>query len=474
MAGKKNRYIATLLGLMMMITGCSNQSTDEENPNVTVATTESSSEEVSMQSANKLNTDIIGGECNNSASYNVTNGLNSETSSISNQLNKEMEEEREYVPDSDSGDTGYNPKHYDLDLNETFRNNMLGKSIDLFKYGYSMDSNVVMSPYSVINQFGIVLLGISDTGTYEGKTAMSNWFGEGGDNSPNYVLSEIKGLNVKFLSQYEFLYNGVFVTGCTIKNVSGFSKYNTDYVSYNNGENPCDEVNRIIQNDTGHIAFNENLAIENTTLLSIGYFEDSWIDEADWYITDHEFVNQDGSSALPNMALFNENLDYIETDSAYGIIKPFKHEDDYSMIFILPKEEDLDSYIDSLDKEEFDSLMESRGKMDVSLMVPSFVANSEMKLNGYMEKEDLGGVLSKEASYYTFTSEDMEIGQILHKTYFSLNGRGARSYDDITETYFEKDVQINERSVLCDKPFIYIIIDNDTNIPVIMGTVSNM
>ena len=71
-----------------------------------------------------------------------------------------------------------------------------------------------------------------------------------------------------------------------------------------------------------------------------------------------------------------ELLDYIETDSAYGLIKPFSHDDDYSMVFIMPKQGNLDSFIDSLEVEDLDSLMESRSNKDVCFIVPSFTSSS--------------------------------------------------------------------------------------------------
>lgn len=489
MAGKRNKYIAALLGVVMMITGCGNQSPNEEEymNQEEKLTSEASFEDTSAsQTANNLNTDLIKSE-KDSAIQNDNSGqeVNSETSSISNQLNQELEEEREFIPDCDSGDTGYNPEHYDLDIEqklseygytdcEDFRKDILGRSIEVFRYGYSSDQNIVMSPYSVINSLSIVLLGISDTDTYAGSGAMTSWFRNGTGSDPNYVLSGIKELNLKFISQYEYQFSGQLVTTCSLNNASGLSKFNTEYVCYENGEDPYIDINSIVQKSNGHIVFSGDSVIYNTAVLSIGYFEDSWITEADWYISDHEFHNQDGTTVLPHMAMFTENLDYIETDSAYGLIKPFSHDDDYSMVIIMPKQGSLDSFIDSLEVEDLDSLMESRSNKNVSFIVPSFTSSSEIELNGFMEQEGLGGVVGQDASFYSLTSDDMKISQILHKTYFSLNGRGARSYDNITDTNSENDVRISGYPVICDKPFLYIIIDNDTGIPVIMGAVNNL
>ncbi len=490
MARWKNKYIATLLGLAMMITGCGNESSSEEvmssNDDVALAATLSSEEEPVTQTANTLNTDIIKSETDSiSNDYDISEDRNSQVSSIGNQLNKDLENEREYVPDCDSGDAGYNPEHYELNLEQifneygytncdTFKKDLVSKSIDVFKYGYSTNPDIVISPYSVINSLSVVLLGITDNNEYAGKTIMTNWFENGANNNPNYIFCGIKELNLKFMSQYEFVFDGQFVSEFDLKNKSVLSKYNTEYVSYNDGEDPYEYVNSTAQDRTGHIIFCGDPTIDNTALLSIGYFEDSWVDEADWYISDHEFINGDGTSAFPYMSLFNESMDYIETESAYGVIKPFSHAEDYSMVFVIPKQGNLDSYITTLGVDEFYALMESRSNMDVSLMVPSFTSTSEIELNGFMDNEGMGGVLGKDASYYAFTSDDMEIREILHKTYFSLNGRGARSYDDITYTYSENDVQMEGNTIICDRPFIYIVIDNDTNIPVIMGAVSNL
>ena len=74
------------------------------------------------------------------------------------------------------------------------------------------------------------------------------------------------------------------------------------------------------------------------------------------------------------------------------------------------------------------------------------------------------------------TGGGSSVDTITHASYFALNGRGARSYNNILDQRTIDQVEAEEGSTefKLDKPFIYVIFDNDSGIPVMIGNVVTM
>ena len=67
----------------------------------------------------------------------------------------------------------------------------------------------------------------------------------------------------------------------------------------------------------------------------------------------------------------------------------------------------------------------------------------------------------------------MKLNDIMHMSYFSLNGRGAKSYDSTVTA--NHNIPEHEGTIMkFDSPFVYIIFDNDTKVPVMIGDFTSL
>ena len=66
---------------------------------------------------------------------------------------------------------------------------------------------------------------------------------------------------------------------------------------------------------------------------------------------------------------------------------------------------------------------------------------------------------------------NLYIGSVIHKTYIEVNESGTKAgASTVVEMNTTSAMEVG-KSVILDRPFIYAIIDNSTNLPIFIGTV---
>ena len=72
------------------------------------------------------------------------------------------------------------------------------------------------------------------------------------------------------------------------------------------------------------------------------------------------------------------------------------------------------------------------------------------------------------------TKDNIYIGEVLHKTYISVDELGTKA-GAVTMVAMNAGGMLSEpKTVRLDRPFVYAIIDNATNLPVFIGTVMSV
>ena len=203
-------------------------------------------------------------------------------------------------------------------------------------------------------------------------------------------------------------------------------------------------------------------------------FEVSWLNEASYYVS-HEFQNADGSKVMEDFAHYAEPLPFVETDEYYMIAKPFNY-GHYKFVMIQPKSS-VESVLTNMDAESYLMGIQSAAWQDVNLFIPKFKVSNEIDMVPVWSKLITPRLFEETMDWERAVVDNatMKIDGMTHKAYFSMNARGARSYDTVTTVKDESEVDLNGSSSLwLDKPFIWFIVDSETNIPVMMGVQTTM
>ena len=204
--------------------------------------------------------------------------------------------------------------------------------------------------------------------------------------------------------------------------------------------------------------------------------------DAEWetpYMTNeiHEGVFHAYDGDMTATMMRGEVGTYLEDEYATGFLKPYKG-GKYSFAAVLPKQDKsvtVSDYIGMMTGESLQNLLNSRKQTEVHTMIPKFKYDYTITLNETLE--NLG---MKDA----FTYPDARFGKlnsvnpmcfvnlVLHKTFIQVDEKGTKAGAVTMVAIADNAVSPHEYEVVyLDRPFIYMIIDNETQLPFFIGYV---
>ena len=227
-------------------------------------------------------------------------------------------------------------------------------------------------------------------------------------------------------------------------------------------------INTYISNNQGTDSSDLASSLSDESVLAlVGAFslEDSWISS----VSRSEGVFK-GTKGEETATFYTSNEMYIESTDAQGFIKSFENTP-CRFVAIMPKEGvNLEEYINSLSGNKLQNLMNSQSGINRCVATyPAF----ELKTSGnYAEAIDaMGGKLltSENSALSNLTmSEGLYLSDVLLEAEFALT---ADPTEIDEETLGESsDIQ----ALNFDSPFIFMIIENETNLPLTIGVVNTL
>ena len=165
---------------------------------------------------------------------------------------------------------------------------------------------------------------------------------------------------------------------------------------------------------------------------------------------------------------------YLEDAHATGFIKYYEGRD-YAFVALLPNEDvTVAEYVDSLTGAHLQELLENPQNILTYASLPKFETDYSTELSGVLQAMGMTDAFDvNRADFSRMCSSDngnIYISQVLHKTYISVAEEGTRAAA-VTEVIMAEGAAIIEdyRKVVLNRPFLYMIIDCDENLPLFIG-----
>lgn len=168
---------------------------------------------------------------------------------------------------------------------------------------------------------------------------------------------------------------------------------------------------------------------------------------------------------------------YLDDGKATGFVKPYAS--GYSFVAMLPNEGvSLDEYIGSLDDAKLWPLLKNVDDRAVNVGIPKFTSAYEKDLVDVLKAMGMTDAFDPEKADFsnvgtTESGDKLYISRVLHKTRIGVDARGTRAGAS-TAVEFRCGSAMMTPSVYLDRPFLYMIIENETCLPIFMGTVMNV
>lgn len=224
--------------------------------------------------------------------------------------------------------------------------------------------------------------------------------------------------------------------------------------------------------------------VDQIDLSTMMYLINAIVFDAEWETIYHKndvysgnFTTYSGKTNSVEMMRSDESK-YIRDENATGFVKNYKN-GKYSFAALLPNENiSIGDYIASLSGADLLSMLSRAEPAAVAAHLPKFTYDSSLFLNGALKAMGMPAAFSGDTADFTrlgnSSAGNLYIGDVLHKTFISVNERGTKA-GAVTKVEIKAESAMPSGYVVkLDRPFVYAIIDNSTNLPVFLGAVSDI
>ena len=188
-------------------------------------------------------------------------------------------------------------------------------------------------------------------------------------------------------------------------------------------------------------------------------------------ISEDEFHNADGTIAEVEMMSSTEDY-YIEDDRFKGFVKPYRG-GQYSFMALLPKQHenpgDLQNAIRDID---FSGMLNTKVDCEVSVTMPQFSYDFAKELTQLCKDLGIRTTFTPQADFSPLSSAQLMVDAILHKAHIEVDSQGTKAAAVTEEIMVGCCPNFDAKSVYLDRPFVYTIMHEETELPVFAGVVN--
>ena len=177
--------------------------------------------------------------------------------------------------------------------------------------------------------------------------------------------------------------------------------------------------------------------------------------------------------------MYSEERKYLEDENATGFLKYYAGRK-YAFAALLPKEGvTVSDYVQNLTGEHLQKLLGNAEHVTVNAAIPKFETAFDVEMSDILKAmgmpDAFDGSLADFSKMATHTDGNLFISRVLHKTFISVAEQGTKAgAATVVEAASESAMEMETKQVTLDRPFVYMILDCKTNIPVFMGTLMNV
>lgn len=173
-----------------------------------------------------------------------------------------------------------------------------------------------------------------------------------------------------------------------------------------------------------------------------------------------------------NVYMMNSNEKYLESDYYTGFIKDYEKLSDnsqYEFIGLLPKK-DIQDVINNISNDVIkNSITESKAHIQIPRFKYEYNVNN---VKGILESLEIKDMFNKEKANFGGIAEDIYVSSIVQKTYIDFMESGTKAAAS-SGGAFDITSAAEEKEVIFNKPFVYLIRKKGSNNIYFIGTVNS-
>ena len=211
-------------------------------------------------------------------------------------------------------------------------------------------------------------------------------------------------------------------------------------------------------------------------------FEAQWDDVyEEFQVRDGIFTKEDGTKQDVQM-MHADEYKYVSDDLATGFIKYYEGRK-YAFAALLPNEGvTVQKYAGSLTGSHLQQMLAAPEEIQVFTSIPKFESEYDIEMSEVLQEMGMTDAFDwriadfSKLGTYNVDGMNICINRVLHKTFISVAEQGTKAgAATAVEMVAEGAAEIQEyREVILDRPFVYMLIDCETNLPFFIGTMMDV
>ena len=378
----------------------------------------------------------------------------------------------------------------DIDLTGDDSEAIANFAVELFQNTVSAepaDRNPLISPLSVLSA-----LAMTANGARGGTLAQ---------------MEDVFGLTVPELNRYLHAYMDSLPSGDKYKvslansiwfkdddrlKVEGdFLQTNADYYGASVFKAPFD--NTTLKDINGWVSHNTDGMIENILDKipdeAVMYLTNALAFDAEWQniykeneVRDGIFTTESEEEKSVEMMYGSEHR-YLDDGNVTGFLKYYADQK-YAFAALLPNEGiSVGDYIASLTGDGLLRTLRDAQSVPVNTAIPKFESEYSLEMRDMLIRMGMSDAFDVDLADFTGLglydngNQNIFISRVIHKTYIAVDEKGTKA-GAATVVEMVRDSAAMEpeetKTVTLDRPFVYLLIDGETNLPLFIGTVTDI
>ena len=216
-------------------------------------------------------------------------------------------------------------------------------------------------------------------------------------------------------------------------------------------------------------------------LLDAIYFKGDWVAAFDASNTaQRPFIKEDGTELQADtMSMWGEEQQYLHSELGEGVLLPYQG-GDFGYVAILPNEgTKVRELYRQLTPEAVAELLESRETETCSLRLPKYEIDFDRKLNDSLQAMGLVRAFDQNLAELsglgqTEMGNPLYISLVRQKAVFRVDEKGTEAAAVTIVEARDGCASMSEpRELYFDRPFVYMILDLETQVPLFVGIMDN-
>ena len=358
-------------------------------------------------------------------------------------------------------------------------------SVKLFQSSLDKQQNTLVSPLSVLLALAMTANGAEE----ETLAQMEATFGCSLDYLNFYLQAYAENLPQTEKAKLSIANSIWLKTDEDIVVRQDFLQTNADYYNAGVYQTPFDaqtlkQINKWVKTHTDGMIDKILDEIPRDTvmyLINALAFDAEWEEPyTDIQIGENVFTTENAEEQKVDF-MYGSEYQYLQDEKAQGFIKYYNGRQ-YAFVALLPNEGvSVADYVAGLNGEKLLNLLSQPQQVEVRTAIPKFTGEYTLEMSQLLQKMGMVDAFNPDLANFRGMADfppdhNLYIDKVLHKTYIAVDERGTKA-GAVTAVAMNKATSAAPqmfKTVYLNRPFVYMLIDSQNQLPLFIGTVMSV